>query len=242
MSSISVYKMGRSANLHQTKIQRPWMDDTDSKHAYRCLPVSMANTMGWSISYDFDISFSWDGVSDSSPDHVTLLQGKKVCSTGRGNATISFETGLIFRTDPDVTLLSISPPNYFIDGAQAFTSAVSTSFFKDTFPCAWYITKPNTIITIPAGTPVATVIPISLKGLSDISVDLHSSDEYLKTHSDYYSARSEYAKEFSSIVSSGEWPNFYRNGVDHKGNKLGDHELPTLKLNVNDHTEEGSNG
>lgn len=235
---ISAYKMsGVAVNLHQTKVVRDWMDETTKKHAYRCFPVSTANSLGWSLSYDFDISFVWDGISDSSPDHVTILQGQQVCSTGRGNATISFETGIIFKTPQDVTLISIAPPNYFIDGAQAFTSVISTSFFNEIFPCAWMITKPNEVITIPAGTPVATILPISMQGLTEVAMSLYSEEKYIKEHPTYYTDRAGRAKEFTSIVQSGEWPGFYRDAVDHNGNSLGSHEVPFLKLNVNDCTK-----
>lgn len=228
---------GAAANLHQTKVVRDWMDETTKKHAYRCFPVSTANSIGWSLSYDHDISFVWDGISDSSPDHVTVLQGHNVCFTGRGNATISFDTGIIFKTDHNVTLVSIAPPNYFIDGAQAFTSVISTSFFNEVFPCAWMITKPDTVITIPAGTPVATILPISMQGLSEVDMSLYSEAAYLKENPSYYSDRAGRAKEFTAIVQQGEWPGFYRDAVDHKGASLGSHEVPFLKLNINDHTK-----
>jgi Family of unknown function (DUF6065) len=235
---IFAYKMsGAAANLHQTKVVRDWMDETTKKHAYRCFPVSTANSIGWSLSYDYDISFVWDGVSDGSAEHVTILQGHKVCSTGRGNATISFDTGIIFKTDPDVTLISIAPPNYFIDGAQAFTSVISTSFFNEVFPCAWKITKPNVVITIPAGTPVATILPISMKQLSEVDMSLYSGEEHLKANPTYHKDRAERGREFTSIVQSGGWPGFYRDAVDHKGTSLGSHEVPFLKLNVTDYTQ-----
>lgn len=236
--NISAYKMsGAAANLHQTKVVRDWMDETAKKHAYRCFPVSTANSIGWSLSYDYDISFIWDGVSDSSPDHVTVIKGQQVCSTGRGNATISFNTGIIFKTPQDVTLISIAPPNYFIDGAQAFTSVISTSFFNEVFPCAWRITKPDTVITIPAGTPVATILPISMLGLSEVDMSLYSKEEYLNINPSYDVNRAERANKFNSMVQNGEWPGFYRDAVDHKGNSLGSHEVSFLKLNINDHTQ-----
>jgi hypothetical protein len=42
----------------------------------------------------------------------------------------------------------------------------------------------------------------------------------------------EYSKAVQEITSSGSWTNFYRNATDHKGNKIGDHELKSLKLRV----------
>ena len=124
-------QIGHPVKIEQTRIQRDWMDVTDNKHAYKCFPVSQANTIGWSVSFLHDIEFIWDGISDTSDSHVTILKDEgNVAYTTRANATISFESGLYFKTEQDMSILSISPPNYFIDGASAFTSIISTSFFN----------------------------------------------------------------------------------------------------------------
>ena len=30
--------------------RRPWMDETHFRYAYRCLPLTIANAMGWEIT------------------------------------------------------------------------------------------------------------------------------------------------------------------------------------------------
>ena len=65
---ITVYKNNQTrSKIEQTKVKRDWMDDTLDAHAYKCFPVSMANTIGWSISFLDDIEFIWDGISDTTP-------------------------------------------------------------------------------------------------------------------------------------------------------------------------------
>jgi hypothetical protein len=130
-------------------------------------------------------------------------------------------------------MLSIVPPNHFIDGAMPFTSVISTSFFEDMLPIAWTITRPYTKILIPAGTPVATLIPISIKGLSNFELDVHDLRHSLD-HEIYQQKR---ADAWQKITSSGGFTNFYRDGVDYNGNKIGEHELKSLVLNVNDYTD-----
>lgn len=234
MSKINAYKApGYRVKIEQTKVQRDWMDATSDRHAYKCFPVSLANSIGFSISFLDDIEFIWDGISDSSPDHVTVLQGKNFCTTSRANGTINFISNIVFRTDKNTSMLSIVPPNHFIDGAMPFTSVISTSFFEDMLPIAWKITRPNTKILIPAGTPVATLIPISIKGLSNFELDVHDLRHSLD-HEIYQQKR---ADAWQKITSSGGFTNFYRDGVDYNGNKIGEHELKSLVLNVNDYTD-----
>ena len=40
---------------------RNWMDAFVSRHPYRCLPLTMANTTGWEILCPFGFSAEWNG-------------------------------------------------------------------------------------------------------------------------------------------------------------------------------------
>lgn len=220
--------------IEQTRVQRDWMDATDGQHAYKCFPITLANSIGWSISFLNDIEFIWDGVSDSTDTHVTILQDKGgVCSTGRANGTISFYSGLFFRTDQNMSLMSIVPPNHFIDGAMPFTSIISTSFFEDAYPIAWKITRPNIKILIPAGTPVATLIPIPLGNLSKIELDVHNKE----FDPDIHVKHNAKIEAWKKISADGKFTNFYRDAVDYEGVSVGKHEIKSLYLKINDFTQ-----
>lgn len=236
--NISVYKhRNHPVKIQQTPIQREWMDNTVDKHAYKCFPVSSVNTFGWSISFTEDIEFIWDGISDTTPDHVNVLkQPQGVCSTNRGNATISFYTGLFFETDQETSILSIVPPNYFIDGAMPFTSIMSTSFYDDALPVAWKITRPNEKIVISAGTPIITIIPISVGRLSETELNIYDK-EFTQEKADETKKRNE---EWERITKAGGFTNFYRDAVDYKGNSIGKHEKKALHLITNDFTTKGN--
>jgi len=226
MYNIRAYKQDQDVSISQLSIKRDWMENTDNKHAYNCFPVSLTNTLGWGISFPEDISFIWDGISDTSQEHVRVLSGEKYCDTSRSNATISFKSGLIFETEEDLTMLTMPVPNQFVDGAQAFTTLMSTSFFPGQIPIVWRITKPMQVITIKAGTPVVSVIPISLSSLNQSEILIKDMGLYKKNT---YSGE-EYGKKINEINMSGKWSNFYRNATDHLGNILGKHELKKIKL------------
>ena len=166
-----------SADISQMPAKRWWMDDTYDKHAYQCFPLALTNRLGWSVSFPEDISFIWDGVSDSSPDHIKVLSGDKYVSLQRANATVSFNIGIKFITENNVTLLTMPPSNYFIDGATCFTTLISTSFFDGPLPIVYRITQPNKVITIKANTPICTILPISLSDLQNSEI------EFLKLYS-----------------------------------------------------------
>ena len=229
MYKIKAYKIREGfANINQPNIKRSWMDNTWEAHAYHCFPVSLGNQLGWTLSFPEDIVFIWDGINDSSPDHVKILKGEKYAYAGRANATISFHTGIAFRTEEDLSLAHLPVPNNFIDGAQAFTTLMSTSFYDGEFPCAWMITRPNIEITIKANTPIVSIVPINLKELNNSEIQFESI-YLMKTNS---IDMNEYSNEIYKLNREGIWADFYRKSVDHKGNRIGEHQVKSIKLHI----------
>ena len=220
-----------SANISQMPVKRSWMDETYDKHAYQCFPLALTNRLGWSVSFPEDISFIWDGISDSSPDHIKVLSGNKYVSLQRANATVSFNIGIKFTTENNVTLLTMPPSNYFVNGATCFTTLISTSFFDGPMPIAYRITEPNKIITIKANTPICTILPISLSEMQNseivFGVNIKKKDPVSEIN-DFESAD----EIRNSILSSGKWTNFYKNGLNWMGQKVGEHEVKSINLKV----------
>lgn len=239
MHKINAYKTrgSDSANISQIQVKRDWMDETYDAHAYKCFPVTLTNSLGWGLSFPEDISFVWDGISDTSPGHVRILSGEKYVSAHRANATISFNTGLVFKTDPETTMLQMPVPNMFWDGAQAFTTLISTSFFSGELPCAWKITKPMSIITIKANQPFISLFPISLSDLNNSEILIDDVQNMEQTEEEKECSPEEHIRIVNEIVSSGKWTNFYRDAVNYKGKKIGNHEVKSLKLHVRDLNE-----
>jgi hypothetical protein len=228
MHKIKAFKREGYGNILPLSIKREWMDNTWNAHAYHCFPVGLTNQLGWGISFPEDIAFIWNGINDSSPDHVKILAGEKYVSTGRSNATISFNTGISFETEDNISLFSMPVPNYPIDGVTPFSTIMSTSFYSGDIPVAWMITKPNVEITIKANTPVIAVIPINLIELqgSEIKILPVSGKKENNINME------DYAEVIYKTNMSGKWTNFYRDAVDHMGNKLGEHQVKALRLNV----------
>lgn len=214
------------AIIKQLSVKRDWMDDTPNKHAYQCMPVSLANTLGWGISFPKDISFIWDGICDTSDSHVKILSGHRYCSPNRGNATISFNTYLTVKTDDNTTTLIMPVPNDFNENFQCFTNLLSTSFYRSSIPIAWRILKPNVEITIPAGTPVATIIPISLNSIQNFEVEIKKE----KLPSFNREELLEDLEMFKNSSIAGKFTNLYKKAENSRGNKIGSHESKTIKL------------
>lgn len=239
MSIFKAYQSHEDAlNLTPMPMQRYWAEETFERHAYHCFPVTTANTIGWYLSSKFRIVFEWDGTyPDPKGEHLNIIDGQDYCHTRRGNLTLSIHTGLKFESDQNISLWTINPVNYFNKDWEVMSSLISTSFYNHELPLAIRVTSPNKKIIIEPGQPIATIVPISLSVLKNESIDIYDwniTEEYTKSNQEYGDAAAE--KNMKGI-----WTDWYRDAVNHKGEKIGEHEAKALKLQVNNYSERFKN-
>lgn len=225
MYNVDVY-MGdptrKSAKLRQLGVKREWM----SASTYHCYPVAFANTLGYGIYFEEDISFTWDGIKNN-PAIANL--GQSNIWSGRPEGTVSFDTNLVFKTDENTSILTMPVPNQYVEGATVLTSVIASSFFTGTFPVVWKLDKPDFEYVIPAGTNIACILPISIAQFQDANINvipkifpsrrIHNEVEYVDAI-------------HNAVDQDGQQPKLYKKGVDHFGNKLGKHEVDRLVMKV----------
>ncbi len=238
MSILKAYKTNPdSFIIEPLSIKRDWMENTPDKHAYHCFPVTMANSIGWTLSCPVDLKFIWNGITDTTPDTVKILSGEQYGYTGRGQGTVSLMTGLIFKSKQDVSLLTINCLNYFYEDFEVMASLISTSFYPNELPLAIKAKTANKEIIIKAGTPIATIIPISLTKLKDEFIEI----ENFIHNPEYAQKQKSYGDAAQEINKSGQWTDWYRDAVDENKNSVGSHEVKSLKLKVIDNTLDKNN-
>ena len=72
-----------SVEIRQSRLKRDWMDNTYNKHAYQCLPMTVANVYGWEVVLKEDLIVQWDG-GNTPP---TILSGEKTSSSVKGSVS-----------------------------------------------------------------------------------------------------------------------------------------------------------
>ncbi len=224
MINFDAYKTdGPKTILSPLKLQRDWMQDNE--YSYNCFPLSLANKLGWGISFPEDISFVWNDSNNESG--IEILSGEEYCYFDRGESVICFPTDLVFKTNSDLSILTMPVPNQIIDGVQCLTSVISSSFYTAGFQVIWKVLTKNKVITIKAGTPVAAIIPISLSVLNDSSITVHDKTIPDQKHNQDYMKK---MKEYSIIKD--RFTGWYKNATDQYGNIIGEHETKSIKLYV----------
>ena len=230
MLNISVEKrINSNTIISPMSIKRDWMDKTPEKHAYRCFPVTQANMIGWNLSWNKDIKFIWNGINDTSQDNVKILTEDNLIYTGRGQSSVSFTTGLTFKTEKNISIFVINPVNYFNLDFEVMSSLISTSWFDNDFPLAIKAKIPNKEIFIKAGDPIATIIPISLTDLDNTCIKVYDYQDPGNIRQDKHKSYGIAAQEINKV---GNWTDWYRDAVNEKGESLGSHETKVLRLSV----------
>lgn len=154
MTKVKLTRNHQSApKIQQSRIKRDWMDETYNKHAYQCMPMSVANVLGWELVLEEDLVVRWDG--GNTP--VTVVSGGE-----QNNRQVAFPSiigiislgmGWTVNTEPGYSMWLTGSPNYFVDGAVPLAATVPSSWWPDEVQMNWKITKVDEPVTFPAGSP-----------------------------------------------------------------------------------------
>jgi len=171
-------KDGASLDIRPASAEREWMDNTPNKHAYRCLPLSIANSHGWVIHCPKGFTARWRGgplttdldfTYDTPPlDHPPVV-------SAFGSGIITFHVPALFRTPPGINLWVMGPPNCIRDGVQPLAGVIETDWLTEQgFTMNWKITRPYHDITFEQGDPFCFLFPIPRDLIESVRPALHA--------------------------------------------------------------------
>src|SRR5580698_5614565 len=204
--------------------EREWMDLTNEHYAYRCIPLSMANTSGWEIQIPFAFEAAWNGQDNNeaiqfrSSDHRV----SHMVTSHFGHGVITFHTGWLFRTSPGWAIWARGAPNTVKDGIAALDGLVETDWLPFAFTMNWRFTRPG-IIRFEAGEPFCfvTLAPHALLDATQPKMAKLEDDPALKAAYDAWSAsRLDYNKRLGELdpdAVAQKWQRTYvqgRGGVE----------------------------
>ena len=150
--------------------QRLWMDQTKDGLAYRCLPLSMANSFGWFFRCVESFDAVWHG-GDSVKD-IELFpaeEGTPLVSVEShfGYGILSFKGFGIFRTSPGYNLWVMGPTNAFKDAIQPLNGLIETDWMPHPFSMNWKFTRPETRISFEKAEPYGLIFPVRRRDFDD---------------------------------------------------------------------------
>lgn len=142
--------------------RREWMSFFND-HPYRCLPLVMANQMGWFLLNPVGFTAEWQ--EDSLKGFIDIQYDEPVepkdSYLGRyfGNGILTWHFPFLFRTPPHYNLLVRGPANWIKDGIQPLEGMVETDWTEATFTMNWKFTRAGQKVRFEKDEPFCMITP-----------------------------------------------------------------------------------
>jgi hypothetical protein len=212
--------------------KRDWFNP----HFYRCLPLTIGNQYGFTISSELDICFEWNGGDRIEDSRIYLNEELNETDNIKypnvvshfGHGIITINTPYTFRTPPGVNLMTINPPNYVIPNVTVMTGVVETDNLRRSFSFNLKIQSPNIKTIIPAGHPLGAFIPIPRYYCDKFSLDFAEnifSKEIVDEENEAEKDAIVYRKKIEPTLKNNVGK-LYMQGKDVYGNPFKDHQKP----------------
>jgi len=170
----------KAPTLRPAPATRPWMDRVYDNHAYRCLPLSIANAHGWEVLAQFGFTASWSG--DPYP-HALVLRAEdgSVPPLNRvashfGYGIVTFHLQYLFRTEPGWNLFAGGPPNRPKDGVAPLTGVVEADWLAFPFTMNWQMTRPGRV-RFERDEPICFIFPVARGTLEQVEPEIVAIDD-----------------------------------------------------------------
>lgn len=154
------------SDIHPAARRRDWMDASVDSFAYRCIPLTIANQLGWEIRCPTGFTATWNGEDGIDGVEITGDDGSAPPADSHfGQGIVTFAFSLIFRTEPGTALWASGPANLFKDGAQALSGVIETDWIPFTFSMNWKLTRPGLAVRFEKDEPICQFFPIQLSAV-----------------------------------------------------------------------------
>lgn len=227
--AITCYRIrDRAPEIVPGRATRDWMDNTNQRFAYRCLPLSIANGMGWEVVSPVRLTAVWNGKQDLDAIDVKVdsddeyWHGHRLASSHFGHGILTFQTGHLFRTPPGIGLWARGAPNWPKDGIWPLDGIIETDWLAFTFTMNWQFTRPGEVV-FEKDEPFCFITPIAYRGLEDVVPEIRpiGEDEELARQNKVWSdARSDFNRKLAEgdpdTIRLG-WQKWYMRGVSPEG-------------------------
>jgi len=168
------------------------MDELPGRHAYRCLPLSIANANGWEILSPASFTIHWSGGSESKDIVITADEDfphlDHLVVSNFAHGIVTFHTGYLFRTEPRWNLLVTGPVNEPKDGIAPLTGIVETDWLPYPFTMNWQLTRPG-VVRWRKGEPFCLIYPIPSAALEAVQPEIRTLESDAQLHEEYLAWR-----------------------------------------------------
>jgi len=164
-------------------LKRDWFQ----QHSYWCLPLVIANQYGYGIKSLSTFEVEWNGGDLASDVSITFLDGTETehqhIKSWFGMGVITIQNRFTLQTPKGINLMTMNPPNYYIDGLINMNGVIETDNLKRDFTFNIRLTRPNHKVRVNKGDIISGFIPIPryfVDGFNIVSGREVASEEYIE--------------------------------------------------------------
>lgn len=229
---LTAYEIHKNANfkryLRPSSSTRDWMDNSTNQFAYRCLPLTIANTYGWDILNSSAIEAVWDGGNTREAVKITGTDSNSPLSAHShfGNGILTFAFPVIFSTEPGWDLMVAGPINSIKDGIVPLGGIVETDWLPFTFTMNWKFTRPSQRVVFAHKEPVCQLFPVKRGALESFNPRIESisnNTELEAKYKEWSSSRSDFItglEKGDEAIIKKKYQKFYHKSTDSNGEKM----------------------
>ena len=214
--------------IRPAPLERAWMEATDQRYAYRCLPLNIANSCGWEILCDAGFIAIWNG--GTANDAIAIQPDPHTTAPAIshfGHGILTFHVPCLFRTERGDNLLAQGPVNRPKDGIAPLSGVIETDWAPYSFTMNWIFTRPRTFVRFEKGEPYCHILPVCCGALESMQPELlllSDNAELKRQHQAWTASRLRFntdLKQPGSEAQSEKWQKSYYRGLDPEGRPSG---------------------
>lgn len=218
---------GHTMQIRPAPLERSWMDTTNERFAYRCLPLNIANTHGWEILCPAGFTAIWNGGAGLDAISMQADAGTVLpASSHFGHGIVTFHIPCLFRTTPGFDLMVQGPINRPKDAIAPLTGVVETDWSPYSFTMNWLFTRPGVAVRFEQEEPYCHIFPLRRGEVEDVQPELRelSDDPALeREHERWMASRNQFNAELrrpGSQAQADKWQKLYYQGTDMEGRTI----------------------
>jgi len=198
-------------SISPSSLKRDWMTETYNSHAYRCLPLTSANTHGWTVNLEEDCLVEWNGNNESNSVKIISGPGEENVAGGY----VTFRLPYVFSTPKEYYLWCSGQPNYTREDMSPMNAIVRTDWYPSTFQFTWKLNKTGKIL-FEKGMPLMFFMPYPKNLIDNVEIQMYDI-EINKIKKGKTVMYSEYIQRSMTRIKNSsnpwkEWMGLYRKG------------------------------
>jgi len=217
---------GHQVDIRPAPADRDWMDSSDQRFAYRCLPLNIANAHGWEILCPCAFTAIWSGNPGIDQVYIQTADCAPPPAISHfGQGILTFHLPCLFRTERGFDLMVQGPINRPKDSIAPLSGVIETDWAPYSFTMNWKFTRSGARVGFEKGEPFCHIFPVRRGELEAIEPELRllsENAELKRQFENWTQSRAQFTadlKRADSAASAERWQKHYYRGVDVESEK-----------------------